>query len=171
MKLISCTFTSTVVCTVYCYKLLYKESSVYYPLHFLSVSKTHIHKWNKWPHPLNHIQLVFLMISAEKRQRSLCIYTTPFGCNLNLLIPHFHNCGSSLGRLNTSPTAGLESVFEKETEKPMQASPVQEALPKHNDRAELITVEAVSAASLRHGKHMESSPRAEECRENQSQQH
>ncbi len=150
MKLISCTFTSTVVCTVYCYKLLYKESSVYYPLHFLSVSKTHKHKWNKWPHPLNHIQLVFLMISTEKRQRSLCIYTTPFGCNLNLLIPHFHNCGSSLGRLNTSPTAGLESVFEKETEKPMQASPVQEALPKHNDRAELITAEAVSAASLRH---------------------
>lgn len=136
-----------------------------------SMSQKHIHKLNKWPHPLNHIQLVFLMISDEKRQCSLCICITPFGCNLNLLIPHFHNCGSSLGRLNTSPTAGLESVFEKETEKPMQASPVPEALPKHNDWAELITAEAVSAASLRHGKHMESSTRAEECRENQSQQH
>lgn len=81
---------------------------------------------------MNPIRIVFLMISAGNK--ALCASTRqPFGCNLNLLIPHFHNCGSSQGRLNTCSTAGVESVFE---------IPVPEALPKHNNRAELIRAQA-----------------------------
>lgn len=71
---------------------------------------------------------------SGKQGSAACASTPqPFGCNLNLLIPHFHNCGSSQGRLNTCPTAGVESVFE---------IPVPETLPKHNNRAELIRAQA-----------------------------